>query len=60
MARRLYGLDIEVLDEDLIDAVIDVAEVVVTNDAASGESLSEIGIYENHGCIVSRFTRSQI
>jgi putative transport protein len=43
-----------------IDAVIDVAEVVVTNDKATNRSLREIGILQNCGCFLARITRSQI
>ncbi|WP_305983863.1 aspartate:alanine exchanger family transporter [Roseibium sp. MMSF_3544] len=59
-ARDLYGLGAEVLDRDLIDAVVDVAEVVVTNPNAVGKSLEQLGIYERHGCYLTRITRSQI
>lgn len=58
--REEYQLGQEVLDEDLIDAVIDVAEVVVTNNWAINRSLGDIGILENYGCFLSRITRSQI
>ncbi|WP_029063190.1 TrkA C-terminal domain-containing protein [Labrenzia sp. DG1229] len=59
-ARDLYGLGAEVLDRDLIDAVVDVAEVVVTNPMSVGKSLEQIGTYERHGCYLTRITRSQI
>ncbi len=59
-ARDLYGLGAEVLDRDLIDAVVDVAEVVVTNPMSVGKSLEQIGTYEGHGCYLTRITRSQI
>ena len=59
-ARERYKLGQEVLDEDLVDAVIDLAEVVVTNDKAINKSLDEIGVLENYGCFLSRITRSQI
>jgi len=59
-ARRQYGLSAEVLDGDLIDAVVDVAEVVVTNPRAVGRSLGDIGIYEQYGCYLTRMTRSQV
>lgn len=59
-ARELYHLGAEVLDADLINAVADVAEVVVTNPSAVGKTLEELAIYEKHGCYLVRTTRSQI
>ena len=50
----------EVLDEDLIDAVVDVAEVVVNSSYAIGKSLGELSLQEEHGCNLTRLTRSQI
>ncbi len=58
--REEFQLGAEVLDEDLIDAVIDVAEVVVTSTKAIDRSLAEIGVLQNYGCFLARITRSQI
>lgn len=60
LARELYGLSIEVLDKEITNAVVDVAEVVVTNPNAVGKSLGDIGAYEKYGCYLTRMTRSQI
>ncbi|MES0811104.1 TrkA C-terminal domain-containing protein [Roseibium sp. SCPC15] len=59
-ARELYGLSGEVLDRDLTDAVVDVAEVVVTNPEVVGKPLSEVGLYTKFGCYLTEMTRSQI
>jgi len=59
-AREHFELSEEVLDEELLSAVVDVAEIVVTNNSAIGKTIAEIGFYEKYGCYVSRLTRSQI
>ncbi len=59
-ARKEFELGEEVLDEDLIDSVIDVAEIVVTREKAVGRSLGELGVLTDYGCFLSRITRSQI
>ncbi|MDX5595278.1 aspartate:alanine exchanger family transporter [Pseudovibrio sp. SPO723] len=59
-AHKLPGLTADILDEDLIDAEIDVAEIVITNPASVGKPLAEIGIYDKFGCFLSSLTRSQI
>ena len=59
-ARKQFELDQEVLDEDLIDSVIDVAEIVVTRDKAVGRRLGDLGVLTDYGCFLSRITRSQI
>lgn len=59
-AREEYDLGEEILDEDLVDAVIDVAEIVVTRDTAVGRSLGDIGILADYGCFLASIRRSQI
>ncbi len=59
-ARQMYGKYTEVLDADMLDAVIDVTHVVVTREAVDNKTLGELGIYEKHGCYLKRLTRSQI
>ncbi len=50
----------EVLDEDLLDAAVDTAEVVVNNNAAIGKMLGELSLQEKYGCNLTRLTRAQI
>lgn len=59
-AREEFHLGEEILDEDLIDAVIDIAEIVVTNEKILNRSLGDIGILANYGCFLSGIKRSQI
>ena len=59
-AQDEFHLGREVLDDDLVDAVVDVAEIVIMNDRAIGKSLDEVGILSRYGCFLSKVSRSQI
>ena len=50
----------EVFDEDLVDAAVDVAEIVVTSAAVVGRTLAELDIRGKYGCFLSAIRRSQI
>ena len=50
----------EVFDDDLVDATVDVAEIVVTNRDAVGRTLGELDILSSYGCFLSGVRRSQI
>lgn len=50
----------EVFDEDLVDAAVDVAEIVVTNPASVGKTLGELAVRDTYGCFLSQVRRSQI
>lgn len=58
--REELKLGHEVLDGDLLDAVVDVAEVVANSSLAIGKSLGERSLQEQHGCKLNRMTRSEI
>ncbi|WP_170355510.1 aspartate:alanine exchanger family transporter [Ruegeria lacuscaerulensis] len=58
--REEMKLGREVLDEDLVDAVVDVVEVVVNSSFAVGQTIGQLAIQQEHGCRLTRLTRSQI
>jgi putative transport protein len=58
--RKHFQLHEEVLDEDLLDAVVDIAEITITKEKAVNQPLADLGVMQNYGCFLSRITRSQI
>ncbi|MEO1091924.1 MAG: TrkA C-terminal domain-containing protein [Pseudomonadota bacterium] len=50
----------QVFDDDLVDAAVDVAEIVVTNANMVGRSLGDLDIRAAYGCFLSEVRRSQI
>ena len=50
----------EVFDEDLVDAMVDVAEIVVAKPGAVGKTLGDLDILAAYGCFLSGIRRSQI
>ena len=57
-AERSVGA--EVFDDDLVDAAVDVAEIVVTNNNMVGRTLGDLDLLANYGCFLSGVRRSQI
>ena len=50
----------EVFDEDLVEATVDVTEIVVTKPDAVGRTLGDLDILASYGCFLSGIRRSQI
>ncbi len=50
----------EILDPELIDFAIVTREIVVSQAAATGKPLSELGLPEEYGCLPVRLTRATI
>ena len=50
----------EVVDRDLLDVPIESCDITVTRPETVGKRVSELGLDERYGCILTKLTRSQI